>query len=134
MTPRLAALDVSVLLLAVGSAHPSGQSPVLQAAMREKLSNTQGLPEAVVRADFASVSKYTDRLSRISEKEIALWQTALDPVSWTPFERWIRWDAWDQAEVVGESGGSSLTSSRQGRFAWSWMKARRSGPSPASWT
>ncbi len=43
----------------------------------------------------------------------------IDPISWTPSERWIRWDAWDQARRDDAPGGSSLRSSWPGPSGWS---------------
>ena len=78
MTLQLKTLTL-VVMLAIGVANPTGQSPVLRMAMREKLANAQGLLETVVLGDYAAVARYTERLSRISETEIALWQTTAEP-------------------------------------------------------
>jgi cytochrome c556 len=70
-------LNVPLLVVAVllSATNASTQSPALRTAMREKLANTQGLLEAVVRADYPAVERHTDLLSRISDTEIASWQT-----------------------------------------------------------
>jgi cytochrome c556 len=47
--------------------------------MREKLGNAQQLLEAVVRADFPAIARSADRLSRISDTEIASWQAMAQP-------------------------------------------------------
>lgn len=67
------------LMLALGTSDASPQSPILRAAMREKLANTQAVLEAVVKADYPTIARYTEPLSRISETEIASWQTVAQP-------------------------------------------------------
>jgi len=54
-------------------------------------------------------------------------RAALDPIAWIPFEGWIRWDAWDQAGVAGEPGGSSVTSSWPVPSGSCWMRAKTVG-------
>jgi hypothetical protein len=69
-------LEIVILaLLVFGTAESSAQGPTLGAAMREKLVNTQQLLEAVVKADYATMAQYAERLSRISYTEIGSWQT-----------------------------------------------------------
>lgn len=78
MSSRSAILSLG-LMLALGTRGASAQIPALRAAMREKLANTQGLLEAVVRGDYPTIAKRTEPLSRISETEIASWQTVAQP-------------------------------------------------------
>ena len=73
MSLRLKILIFAVVF-ALGQSASSGQSDLLRQAMREKLTNTQGLLEAVVRADYPAIERSTEPLSRISEVEIASWQ------------------------------------------------------------
>jgi cytochrome c556 len=47
--------------------------------MRQKLANAQGLLEPIVKADFPLIVRYAGSLSRISETEIASWQTLAQP-------------------------------------------------------
>jgi hypothetical protein len=47
--------------------------------MRDKLSHTQQLLEAIVTADFPAVDRHAERLSRISYAEIASWQANAQP-------------------------------------------------------
>src|SRR2546422_297076 len=65
--------------LALGVTSPAAQSPTLATAMRQKLANAQGLLEPIVKADFALIARYVESLSRISETEIASWQTTAQP-------------------------------------------------------
>jgi hypothetical protein len=69
------------ILLAIGAVEPSAGAggQVVKLAMREKLSNAQGLLEALVAADHASIARYAGRLGRISETEIASWQESAQP-------------------------------------------------------
>lgn len=62
-------------VVALGTGGPSAQSVGLKPVMREKLENTQRLLEAVVTADYAGITRYAEPLGRISETEIASWQT-----------------------------------------------------------
>jgi hypothetical protein len=55
------------------------QTDPLRTVMREKLSNTQQLLEAVVRADYGSMARYSELLSRITYTEIASWQAVAHP-------------------------------------------------------
>ncbi len=57
----------------------------------------------------------------------------LDPVSWTRSERRIRCPEWDQRRQGDGRDDSSVRSSGSEPFGWSWMRARRSAPSRASW-
>lgn len=65
-------------LIVLASADLPAQSPTLQQAMRQKLASAQALLEAVVKADYAAVARYTDPLARFSETEVASWQTVRD--------------------------------------------------------
>ena len=65
--------------LALGVTSPAAQSPTLATAMRQKLANAQGLLEPIVKADFPLIARYAESLSRISETEIASWQTLAQP-------------------------------------------------------
>jgi hypothetical protein len=67
------------LILAFQVSGPLAQSDVLRTVMREKLANTQGLLEAVVRADYVSMARYSELLSRITYTEIASWQAVAQP-------------------------------------------------------
>jgi hypothetical protein len=78
MSVRLKILVVGTILL-LGSGHSSAQNPTLRTAMREKLGHTQRLLEATVTADYAAISRAANALSRISETEIASWQTGAQP-------------------------------------------------------
>jgi hypothetical protein len=66
-------------LAAVALALPAAQSPALEMAMRDKLSHTQQLLEAIVTADFPAVDRHAERLSRISYAEIGSWQANAQP-------------------------------------------------------
>jgi cytochrome c556 len=81
MFKRYALLILASVMVAgaAGDAGVSAQSPALQAAMQQKLANAQSLLEAVVKADYPAVARYAEPLSRISEAEIALWQTPQEP-------------------------------------------------------
>jgi hypothetical protein len=48
-------------------------------AMRDKLSHTQQLLEAIVTADFPAIDRHAERLSRISYAEIGSWQANAQP-------------------------------------------------------
>jgi cytochrome c556 len=65
--------------LALGVTNPAAQSPTLATAMRQKLANAQGLLEPIVKADYPLIARYAESLSRISETEIASWQTLAQP-------------------------------------------------------
>jgi hypothetical protein len=65
--------------LALGVTSPAAQSPAFAKAMRQKLANAQGLLEPIVKADFGLIARYAESLSRISETEIASWQTVAQP-------------------------------------------------------
>jgi hypothetical protein len=58
---------------------PAGQVPTLRTAMREKLTNTQQLLEAVITANYGGMTRYSELLSRISYTEIASWQAVAQP-------------------------------------------------------
>jgi cytochrome c556 len=75
MSFSLKALTLAAVLVAV-SVHSSAQNPTLKTAMRAKVAGTQGLFEAVVTADYATITRSADALSRISETEIVSWQSA----------------------------------------------------------
>lgn len=70
---RHLALVGVVLLLAV-AAGPASSDTRMQAVMRTKLSNTQGLLKAIVTTDFKEIDREAAALSRISEMEIVSWQ------------------------------------------------------------
>lgn len=69
------AMTILVALL-VSSGHTVAQNQTLKAAMRSKLASSEPLLEAVVRADFATISASAEELSRISRTEIISWQSA----------------------------------------------------------
>ena len=78
MSFRLTALALlTMFLLAAG--HSSAQNPTLKTAMRDKLVNSQALLRAVVTADYPTIIRSTDALSRISVTEIASWQVGAQP-------------------------------------------------------
>ena len=73
---------VSVLVLCVGltsSGVQGGQRATgdarMQNIMRTKLTNTQTLLRAIVTADFRAIDEAASGLSRISQAEIATWQS-----------------------------------------------------------
>ena len=70
---------------------------------------------------------------RTLERREAGAKTELDPISWTLSEGRIRCPEWDQARVGDERADSSRRSLGPGPSGWSWMRARRSARSPASW-
>jgi hypothetical protein len=51
----------------------------MKAIMREKLSYSQQLLEAVVGSDFVLMKRGADALSRVTETEIISWQLAVQP-------------------------------------------------------
>ena len=65
--------------VALGATSPAAQSPTLATAMRVKLATAQGLLEPIVKADYALIARYAESLSRISETEVASWQTVAQP-------------------------------------------------------
>jgi hypothetical protein len=67
------------VVLTIVAADSSAQTPGLKTLMREKLGNAQQLLEAVIAADHQAIGRYADRLSWISETEIASWQTVAQP-------------------------------------------------------
>jgi hypothetical protein len=73
MTPWFTRLCLAGLA-AAAFAWPVASAQPLQMAMRDKLSHTQQLLEAIVTADFPSVDRHAEQLSRISQTEIASWQ------------------------------------------------------------
>lgn len=72
-------LVIAAAALSLGVTSPAAQSPTLATAMRQKLANAQGLLEPIVKADFGLIARYAESLSRISETEIASWQTLAQP-------------------------------------------------------
>lgn len=74
MTPWFTGSCLAGLATAV-FAWPVAPAQPLQMAMRDKLSHTQQLLEAIVTADFPGVDRHAEQLSRISQTEIASWQT-----------------------------------------------------------
>lgn len=77
MSVRFRMLALGALIVLASGDLPA-QSPTLQQAMRQKLANAQGLLEAVVKADYPAVARFTESLARISETEVASWQTVRD--------------------------------------------------------
>jgi hypothetical protein len=71
-------LGLAVALL-ITSGQTSAQNPTMKSIMREKLTRSQQLLEAVVGADFAAIGRSADALSRITETEIVSWQLAAQP-------------------------------------------------------
>ncbi len=51
-------------------------------------------------------------------------EAGLDPILWTLSERRLRCPRWRRRRSPGGSAGSSMTSSRWGRFGWCWTRAR----------
>ena len=72
-----AVIAAAIMMLLPLPAH--AQNPLLQTAMREKLSNAQELLEGLVRGDFARIDRSAELLSRITDAEIVSWQTAARP-------------------------------------------------------
>jgi cytochrome c556 len=68
---------LSAAVLFAMSVSSSAQNPTLKSAMRDKVTSTRGLLEAVVAADYAAIGRTADALSRISETEIVSWQSAV---------------------------------------------------------
>ena len=77
---------------------------------------------------------FVSRTARSQYLRIAILAPGLDPVSWTSSERWIRCPKWDHTQQDDERDDSSQTSSEPVPSGWCWMRARRSAPSPATWT
>jgi hypothetical protein len=50
--------------------------------------------------------------------------SALDPVSWTSSERWIRCPEWPRNREAGGLAGGLRTTSRRRRSGWCWTRAR----------
>jgi hypothetical protein len=63
------------LVLLFASGHTSAQNPTLKSAMRDKLGHTHRLLEAIVAEDYVKMGRAADGLARISETEIASWQS-----------------------------------------------------------
>lgn len=59
-------------------------------------------------------------------------QRVLDPLWWTSSERGIRCRPW-RTQRAGGRGGASPRTTKQGRFGWSSMRAKRSPRRPATW-
>jgi cytochrome c556 len=78
MSVRFTLLVLGTILL-LGSGHSSAQNPTLRTAMREKLVHAQRLLGATVTADYAAISRAANALNRISDTEIASWQTGALP-------------------------------------------------------
>jgi hypothetical protein len=66
---------IVVMVLGLQTAAPLAQVPIMKVVMRDKLANAQQLLGFVVRADYAGIARSADQLSRISETEIASWQS-----------------------------------------------------------
>ena len=79
MSFRLRLLAVTAALVLVSGPSPA-QIPTLKSAMRGKLINAQQALEAVVGADYVSMARFANALSRITETEIASWQVGAHPV------------------------------------------------------
>jgi hypothetical protein len=67
------------LALTLAGAQSAAQNPTLATSMREKLVNAQLLLGAVVGGDSYEIGRSARALSRISEAEIATWQSAPPP-------------------------------------------------------
>src|SRR5262249_2482241 len=52
-------------------------------------------------------------------------RTALDPISWTSSERWIRCPEWPMQRNAGARAGTLTTTSKPKRCASSWTTPRR---------
>jgi hypothetical protein len=76
---RLWAALVVALVLILGTPAPTAQAPALRPIMREKLANTQQLLEGVVTGNLAIIDRYSERLARISDTEVASWQGSALP-------------------------------------------------------
>lgn len=74
--PTALALLATILLTA---GYSSAQNPTLKTAMRAKLVNSQALLRAVVTADYPTIIRSAEVLSRISVTEIASWQVGAQP-------------------------------------------------------
>lgn len=79
MRPVRQAVLIGIVLVTLGVSTPSGQGTVVQRAMQDKLAAAQALLGAIVQADFPAIARSVDRLSWISDAEIASWQTAARP-------------------------------------------------------
>jgi hypothetical protein len=66
----------SIVAVVVTCGNTSAQPKPLPPIMKEKLTNAEALVEAVVRGDFAAMSRYGDRLGQITWAEIVSWQKA----------------------------------------------------------
>ena len=78
MATRRRLLSLALLLVTLSSP-ASAQNPTLRAAMREKLANAQGMLAAVIEGNYPAIVRQADRLTWISETEIASWQTSAEP-------------------------------------------------------
>lgn len=77
---RITLAGALALVVLSTSGDLSAQQPsTIQAAMRAKLAATQQLLESVVKADYAAIVRDVAPLSRISEAEIASWQSVDRP-------------------------------------------------------
>jgi hypothetical protein len=65
------------------STTPPMDGPTMRSEMRAKLTNAQILLAAVVTRDFRTIDTVAERLSRISEMEIASWQARPAPPQYT---------------------------------------------------
>lgn len=76
---RLCIGCVAVVVLVLGTPGPSAQTPGLRPIMHDKLENAQQLLEGIVTGNLAIIDRYSERLSRISYKEVASWQASGQP-------------------------------------------------------
>lgn len=79
MSLRLLGVLLAVAIAVAAGGHPSAQSPIIKIAMHEKLLVAQRLLEVVVKGDHDAIARHTAPLTRISEAEIASWQTVARP-------------------------------------------------------
>ena len=68
-------VPVVLVLLIGGTNEALAQNLSMKAAMRLKMTAAETLLRAVVTADYAAMARGADRLSRITDTEIASWQT-----------------------------------------------------------
>lgn len=78
-TSRSYIVVAAALCITWGVAGSSAQSPVMRSVMQRKLDDAQGLLKPVVVSDFAQVDRVAERLSRITDMEVASWQTPGQP-------------------------------------------------------
>ncbi len=64
-----------VVVLGAAARPEAAQNPPVQMVMQSKLANAQTLLKSVVTSDWGGIDRSAQALSRISEAEIAMWQT-----------------------------------------------------------